>query len=151
MTHPHPKALHEWQCDGVGGGRCPGIWREGLGGKMLSQGASSSADPNRPPVRQVPTKVGAISTSTGPKARDRHHAQRTDRKPGPTPPARTAQTLKLRSPVLTPSPPPEEATDGQQKGASRKCAHQRPRAPLQKKEQTSRPNATRICHTKEGI
>ncbi|MEQ2284995.1 hypothetical protein AMECASPLE_027306 [Ameca splendens] len=94
MTHPHPKALHEWWCDGVGGGRCLAMGKEGLGGKMLSQGASSPVDPNRHP--RVPTKEGGIGTSTGPKARDRHWAPRTDRKLGPTP-----QKLSLLQPIST--------------------------------------------------
>ncbi|KAK5610582.1 hypothetical protein CRENBAI_002932 [Crenichthys baileyi] len=58
MTHPHSKALHECQCDGVGGGRCQEMGREGLGGKMPSQGASSPADPNRHPRSLSSNKGG---------------------------------------------------------------------------------------------
>ncbi|KAK5607876.1 hypothetical protein CRENBAI_009596 [Crenichthys baileyi] len=60
LTHPHPKALHEWLCDGVGGWRCLGMEREGLGGKMLSQGTSSLADPNRHPRSPSSKKGGRL-------------------------------------------------------------------------------------------
>ncbi|KAK5610077.1 hypothetical protein CRENBAI_012530, partial [Crenichthys baileyi] len=87
--------------------------------------AASSAAPRLTPVctpvSQVPTREGGIGTSIGQKARERDQPLRTDRKPGPTPPAphETIQTLKPRSTALTPSPPPEGATDPQQKAEKR--------------------------------
>ncbi|KAK5615063.1 hypothetical protein CRENBAI_006189 [Crenichthys baileyi] len=72
-TYSPLNALHEMHCDRAGRGMFPRMGREGLEGKMLSQVASSPADPNR---SQTPT----------------------------------------------PSPLPEEATNPQQRGATRKRA-----------------------------
>ncbi|KAK5622050.1 hypothetical protein CRENBAI_011551 [Crenichthys baileyi] len=73
MTHLHPKALHEW-----------------------SQGPRLT--PIGTPFRQAPTKDEGIGTSIGRKVRDRDHAPRTDRKPGPTPKSPKPATSALQHP-----------------------------------------------------
>ncbi|MED6266602.1 hypothetical protein CHARACLAT_003733 [Characodon lateralis] len=80
-----------------------------VGGKMLSQGASPPADPNLHPC----SEEGGTGTSTGPKARDRHRAQSTDRKPGPTAPSLLEppepRNIDPQPPTL--GPLPEKVTD----------------------------------------
>ncbi|MEQ2299751.1 hypothetical protein AMECASPLE_018292 [Ameca splendens] len=104
--------------------------REGLGGKMLSQGPSSPADPNRHSIRRVPTKEGGTGTSTGPKSRDRHWALRTHLKLRPTPPApRNApnpQTPIPSTDTLTLKPPSSapNRSHNQASGTTKQAPHQ---------------------------
>ncbi|MEQ2312230.1 hypothetical protein AMECASPLE_028714, partial [Ameca splendens] len=52
------KTLAALQCRTPRPSMCPGMGREGLGGKTLSQGASSPAHPNRYPHLPSPNKGG---------------------------------------------------------------------------------------------
>ncbi|KAK5610579.1 hypothetical protein CRENBAI_002929 [Crenichthys baileyi] len=141
LSVPTPKALHvhvmkmRREVSGDGEGRTEGA-------KCFPREPALWLTPIGTSVCRVPTKEGGLGSSTGPKARDNHRAPRTNRKPGPTTPAspRPAQTLKPRFPALTPSPPPEEATNLQRRGASRKgAATTKSAAPLQKKQKTDQP------------
>ncbi|KAK5605691.1 hypothetical protein CRENBAI_007643 [Crenichthys baileyi] len=67
-----------------------GVWGWGgknWGAKCSPREPGSPANPNRHPVLRFPTKERSIGASTGPKARDRQQAARTDQKPGPKLPA----------------------------------------------------------------
>ncbi|KAK5618925.1 hypothetical protein CRENBAI_007682 [Crenichthys baileyi] len=100
-----------------------GVWGwggKGWGGNVLSQGASSPADPIGTPIHRVPTKEGGIGTSTGPRET--------------TP-----------SPLTKEDTDPQQKGAGRKHSSVDKEFR-----PTPKREQTSQSSAIRIHHTKEG-
>ncbi|KAK5617006.1 hypothetical protein CRENBAI_005483 [Crenichthys baileyi] len=86
MTHPHPKALHDWKCDGVGGGRCPGMGRECLGGKCSPREPAPWLTPIDTPFADFQQSLETQAHPPGPE-----NQQKTGTKTPSCPPG-TAQT-----------------------------------------------------------
>ncbi|KAK5610681.1 hypothetical protein CRENBAI_001448 [Crenichthys baileyi] len=122
---------------------------EKLGAKSSPRDPSPRLTPIGTTVRRVPTKVGGTGTSSRPKVRDRHQAQRTDRKPGPTSPAspepaKTSNPNPRAEPTERPTnepKPPAPARQSSRPSDAPPCARER-RWPSKPKGATERPQPT---------
>ncbi|MEQ2283705.1 hypothetical protein AMECASPLE_014342 [Ameca splendens] len=126
--------------------------REGLGVKMLSQGASSPADPKRHPC--------SPSSNKGQRHRHIHRAKGQGQGPGlenrpktrtntPSSPPEPSKSSNPDPQPQHPVPRPKEPPTPDKKEPAISVRSIYPECgPTTEKEHTSRPSATRICDTK---